>query len=108
MSDDCPPYLHNITIKPTLPSDPGSVVVTFEWDVGPRPPDIVQIYALFGPSDGGLPPNLAGTLQPDAPMPIAIAITGANRNPLLHIGLAPRLAEGDGLAETMINVQGMQ
>ena len=109
MPDDSLPYLGDITIKPKLPSDGNTVFVTITWTVQSIRPSLIEIYALFGPSAGNLLHlgQLRDTVATNA-SPITIPVTGADYNPFLYIGVAPRNLESDGITKTdeMVDASG--
>ncbi len=109
MSDGSLPYLGDITITPKLPSDGNKVFVTITWTVQSIRPSVIEIYALFGSSAANLL-DLAqrfDTVATNA-SPVTIPLTGANYNPFLYIGVAPRNLEGDGItkADEMVDASG--
>ena len=106
MPDDSSlPYLGDITIAPKLPSDGTTVFVTITWTVKAIQPSKVEVYAVFG-SAGSLLAYRWDSVAPNV-SPITVRITGANRNPLLYIGVAPRELKADGTpADEMVDASG--
>jgi hypothetical protein len=103
------PYLGDITITQKLPSDGSTVVVTITWTVKAIRPSVIEVYTMFGPSAGNLLDlgYLRDTVATTT-SPITVPVPGANRNPLLYIGLAPRNLESDGITKTdeMVDASG--
>jgi hypothetical protein len=109
MPDDSSlPYLNNITIKPTLPSDGNHVTVSITWTVQSIRPDQVQIYRLFGPSSPALidTGNLVWTAATNVAMPLVLTFSGANFNPILNVCVAPRTLVNGSVSDTMVDASG--
>ncbi len=107
MSDGSLPYLGNITITPKLPSDGNKVFVTITWTVQSIRPSVIEIYALFGSSAANLLDlgQLFDTVATNA-SPVTVPLSGANYNPFLYIGVAPRNLDGITKTDEMVDASG--
>jgi hypothetical protein len=110
MSGASQPYLLNVTISQPLAkyNSSGDLLVNFtvRWEVGPTPPDSVQIYTEFG-SDTALLDlgSLLAERPPDQSL-VSVSLPGANRNPRLFVGVAPRTSGDDDSWDSFVTEGG--
>lgn len=92
------PYLNGVSISPELPSDGTTLKLTVKWEKGPAwfaaPPGFVEIYAVFGASSVDLTGHLINSFSVDA-SPLLVPLDASNRNPILTVGVAPRITGMD-------------
>jgi len=110
MSGKSEPYLSDVSVTQPVASfqSNGDLIVRFtvKWKVGSTPPDSVQIYSEFG-SDSALLDlgNLVVDQSPDQSL-VTITLSGANRNPQLFVGVAPRISDDENSWDSFVTERG--